>query len=101
MRHVISLDYWGITTRPTPEMSVALKNGSVPIADGNWKINSICYVTCDGRSYVVAVLTNENPGQYNGIETTDAISSRVWSALAPRRPRLLSYVRRRLLWLTP
>lgn len=79
MRHVISLDYWGITTGPPPETSVALKNGSVPIVDGNWKINSICYVTSDGRSYVAAVLTNENPGEYNGIETTDESSSRVWS----------------------
>jgi hypothetical protein len=83
MRHVIPLDYWGITTGPTPGTLVAVKNGWVPIVAGNWQINSIGYVTGDGRSYVLAVLTNENPTEYNGIETIDGISSRVWSALAP------------------
>lgn len=83
MRHVIPLDYWGITTGPTAATLVAVKNGWVPIVSGNWQINSIGYVTGDGRSYVLAVLTNENPTEYNGIETIDGISSRVWSALAP------------------
>jgi hypothetical protein len=83
MRHVIPLDYWGITTGPTSGALVAVKNGWVPIVAGNWQINSIGYVTGDGRSYVLAVLTNENPTEYNGIETIDGISSRVWSALAP------------------
>ena len=83
MRRVIPLDYWGITTGPTSSTLVAVKNGWVPIVAGNWQINSIGYVTGDGRSYVLAVLTNENPTEYNGIETIDGISSRVWSALAP------------------
>ena len=75
MRHVIPLDSWGITTGPTSTTLVAVKNGWVPIVSGNWQINSIGYVTGDGRSYVLAVLTNENPSEYNGIETIDGISS--------------------------
>jgi hypothetical protein len=65
MRHVIPLDYWGITTGPTAGTSVAVKNGWVPIVSDNWQINSIGYVTGDDRSYVIALLTNENPGVHS------------------------------------
>jgi Beta-lactamase enzyme family len=82
MRHVIPIDTWGVSTGPTPSTLVALKNGWVPIVDGNWQINTIGYVTGDGRSYVLAVLTNGNPSEYTGIQTVDGISSRIWSALS-------------------
>jgi hypothetical protein len=81
MRHVIPLDSWGITVGPTPSSLVAVKNGWVPIVAGNWQINTIGYVTGDGRSYVLAVLTNDNPSEFIGIQTVDGISTRVWSEL--------------------
>jgi hypothetical protein len=64
-------------------VTVALKNGWVPIVGGNWQINSIGYVNGEGRSYLVSVLTNENPTEGYGIATIGGMSRIIWARLAP------------------
>ena len=82
MRNVIPFDRWGVSDGPSAGVSVALKNGWVPIVDDNWEINSIGYVTGAGRRYLLAILTDHNPTEGYGIATVDAVSRLVWGALS-------------------
>jgi hypothetical protein len=83
MENVIPYDRWGVCAGPPAGVTVALKNGWVPIVDGNWQINSIGYVNGEGRSYLVSVLTNENPTEGYGIATIEGMSRIIWARLAP------------------
>ena len=55
---------------------VALKNGWLPFGCGG-HINSIGRIRGDGRWYLIAVLTSLSPSERYGIDTINAISSRV------------------------
>lgn len=83
MENVIPYDRWGVCAGPPAGVTVALKNGWVPIVQGNWQINSIGYVNGEGRSYLVSVLTNENPTEGYGIATIEGMSRIIWARLAP------------------
>ena len=83
MENVIPYDRWGVCAGPPAGVTVALKNGWVPIVGGNWQINSIGYVNGEGRSYLVSVLTNENPTEGYGIATIGGMSRIIWARLAP------------------
>ncbi|MGD0741953.1 MAG: serine hydrolase [Acidimicrobiales bacterium] len=87
MENVIPYDRWGICAGPPAGVTVALKNGWVPIVDDDWQINSIGYVNGQGRAYIVAVLTNGNLTEDYGISTIGGISRLVWSRLAPAGTR--------------
>ena len=66
---------------------VALKNGWLPLGAGNsdWQINSVGWVSGDGRNYLMAVLSTGNPSEQYGIDTLNHLGAMVWSALAPHR----------------
>jgi hypothetical protein len=83
MRHVIGLDYWGVTAGPRPGVSVAVKNGWLPVAAG-WQVNSIGAIHGDGRDYLLAVMTNHEAEEGYGIDTIEGISSIVWSTFGAR-----------------
>jgi hypothetical protein len=83
MEHVVGWEDWGVSSGPAGHATVALKNGWVPITDGNWQINSIGYVDGSGRQYLLAVLSDENPDENYGITSVEGISSIVWNELAP------------------
>jgi beta-lactamase class A len=83
MRHVIGPDYWGVTAGPRPGVSVAVKNGWLPVAAG-WQVNSIGAIKGDGRDYLLAVMTNHEDEEGYGIDTIEGISSIVWSTFATR-----------------
>jgi hypothetical protein len=85
MEHVIPFDRWGVCAGPPAGVTVALKNGWVPIVDDDWQINSIGYVSGQGRDYIVAILTNGNLTEGYGISTIEGMSRLVWSRLAPKR----------------
>jgi hypothetical protein len=87
MENVIPYDRWGVCAGPAPGVTVALKNGWVPIVNGDWQINSIGYVSGDGRDYLVAILTDGNPTEGYGIATIEGISRIIWSriVLIPER----------------
>ena len=66
-------------------VTVALKNGWLPLTAGNsdWQVNSVGWVSGDGRSYLMAVLSTGNPSEQYGIDTLSHLGAMVWSALAP------------------
>lgn len=85
MTHVIGWEAWGATGGVPSNATVALKNGWLPIGASGWEINSIGHVTGDGRNYVIAMLSRNNPTEGYGIQTLDTISQMVWQRfrLAP------------------
>jgi Beta-lactamase enzyme family len=74
---------WGISGGVPAGVTVALKNGWLPLNDDNtdWQINSEGWVSGDGRDYLIAVLTTGNPTEQYGIDTISELSSLVWTAM--------------------
>lgn len=109
MESVVPTQRWGVTcgpwgtscagpdyATPVPGVTVALKNGwkFVPtcLAQDDtcpWQVNSMGWVHGQGRDYVLAVLTTNNPagpgtfGFDYGISTIQGVSQRIWANLAP------------------
>jgi hypothetical protein len=68
-------------------VTVALKNGWLPLdaRHSDWQVNSVGWVSGDGRNYLMAVLSTGNPTEQYGIDTLNHLGAMVWSALAPQR----------------
>ena len=83
MENVSPDQRWGISGGVPAGVTVALKNGWLPLdaANTDWQINSVGWVSGDGRDYLIAVLTTGNPTEQYGIDTVSALSSRVWTAM--------------------
>jgi Beta-lactamase enzyme family len=83
MENVTADQRWGVSGGVPAGVTVALKNGWLPLddADTDWQVNSVGWVSGDGRDYLIAVLSTGNPTEQYGIDTIDALSARVWSAL--------------------
>ena len=81
LEHVTPSEDWGVSGGVPPGVTIALKNGWVPLADGLWQINSIGWIDGGGRDYLIAVLTDGNPTEQYGIDTINALSTDIWSAL--------------------
>jgi hypothetical protein len=74
---------WGVSAGVPTGVTVALKNGWLPLEDdGDWQVNSIGWVDGDGRNYLIAVLTKNNDTEQSGITTVEGLSTLVWNALA-------------------
>jgi hypothetical protein len=74
---------WGISGGVPSGVTVALKNGWLPLNDDNtdWQINSEGWVSGDGRDYLISVLTTGNPTEQYGIDTISELSSLIWSGM--------------------
>jgi Beta-lactamase enzyme family len=74
---------WGISGGIPAGVTVALKNGWLPLndADTDWQINSEGWVSGDGRDYLISVLTTGNPDEQYGIDTASGLSSLIWTAM--------------------
>ena len=74
---------WGVSAGVPPGVRVALKNAWVPLtAPGtDWQVNSEGWLSGDGRSYLIAVLTTGNPDQQYGIDTINTLSAILWPAM--------------------
>jgi beta-lactamase class A len=74
---------WGVTSGVPAGVTVALKNGWLPLNGDNtdWQVNSEGWVSGDGRGYLISVLTTGNPTEQYGIDTINEISSLVWAAM--------------------
>jgi hypothetical protein len=84
MEHVEPGQDWGVSGGVPKGVSVALKNGWLPLSsDSDWEVNSIGRVNGDGRWYLIAVLTAHDPGEEYGIDTIDHVSSLVYQGLKP------------------
>ncbi len=108
MESVIPSQRWGIScgpwgtscappdyAHPVPGVTVALKNGwkFVPTCQAQddtcpWQVNSIGWVRGQGRDYVLAVLTTDDPpapgtqGLDYGITTIQGVSQIIWDNLS-------------------
>lgn len=87
LENVTPSQRWGISHGVPAGVTVALKNGWLPLGAGNsnWQINSVGWVSGDGRNYLMAVLSTGNPSEQYGIDTLNHLGAMVWSALAPHR----------------
>jgi Beta-lactamase enzyme family len=83
MENVAPGQRWGVSGGVPAGVTVALKNGWLPLNDANtdWQVNSVGWVSGEGRDYLIAVLTTGSPTEQYGIDTTDALSSLIWTAM--------------------
>ena len=83
MENIAPGQRWGVSGGVPAGVTVALKNGWLPLdlARTNWQINSVGWVSGDGRDYLIAVLTTGNPTEQYGIDTINAVSSLIWTAM--------------------
>jgi len=80
MRDVTPSQRWGVSGGVPAQVSVALKNGWLPLraAASDWQINSVGWVSGDGRNYLMAVLSTGNPSEQYGIDTIDRLAAMAW-----------------------
>jgi beta-lactamase class A len=83
MEDVIPSQRWGITAGVSPQATVALKDGWLPLdaARKDWQVNSIGWVSGGGRDYLIAVFSTGNPTPQYGVTTIARLSSIVWADL--------------------
>jgi hypothetical protein len=85
LENVTPSQRWGVSGGVPAGVMVALKNGWLPLNAGNldWQVNSVGWVSGDGRNYLMAVLSTGNPSEQYGIDTLNHLGALAWSALAP------------------
>jgi beta-lactamase class A len=84
MENVESDQAWGVNSGAPAGVTVALKNGWLPLEDNSdWQVNSIGWVDGEGRDYLIAVLTKNNETEASGIAAIEGLSQLVWNTLSP------------------
>lgn len=80
MENVTPSQRWGVSGGIPPQVTVAVKNGWLPLngSGTDWQINSVGWISGQGRNYLMAVLTTGNPTEQYGIDTIDQVASIVW-----------------------
>lgn len=80
MENVTADQRWGVSGGVPAGVTVALKNGWLPLkgTDSDWQINSVGWISGSGRDYLMAVLTTGNPTEQYGIDTIDQLAAMVW-----------------------
>jgi hypothetical protein len=80
MENVTPSQRWGVTGGVPGRVTVALKNGWLPLnnADTDWQINSIGWISGMGRDYLIAVTSTGNPSEQYGIDTINGLAAKVW-----------------------
>ena len=80
LENVTPSQRWGVSGGVPAHVTVALKNGWLPLAgvDSDWQINSVGWISGGGRNYLMAVLVAGNPTEQYGIDTIDQLSAMVW-----------------------
>ncbi len=83
MENVTPDERWGVSSGVPAGVTVALKDGWLPLDDANtdWQVNSVGWVSGDGRDYLIAVLTTGNPTEQYGIDTINSLSALIWTAM--------------------
>jgi Beta-lactamase enzyme family len=82
LENVTSSEAWGVSSGPPSGVTVALKNGWLPLTgDTNWQVNSVGWIFGQGKNYLIAVLTSGNATMQYGIDTIQAISEQVWNSI--------------------
>jgi beta-lactamase class A len=80
LENVTPSQRWGVSGGVPAHVTVALKNGWLPLAgvDSDWQINSVGWISGGGRNYLTAVLVAGNPTEQYGIDTIDQLAAMVW-----------------------
>jgi hypothetical protein len=80
MENVSPSQRWGVSGGVPTQVTVALKNGWLPLdaSDTDWQINSVGWISGQARDYLMAVLTTGNPTEQYGIDTIDQLAAIVW-----------------------
>ena len=83
MEDVTPSQRWGVSGGVPAQVTVALKNGWLPLhgTGGDWQINSVGWISGRGRNYLMAVLSTGNPSEQYGIDTIDALAATVWQRM--------------------
>ena len=83
LMHQVDADQrWGVTGGVPHGVSVAVKNGWVPLSSAvDWEINSIGWINGARHDYLLAVLTKNDPSEGYGIATIERLSADVFAAL--------------------
>jgi hypothetical protein len=83
MSQVESDQQWGVSAAASSGTPYMLKNGWLPDSDtGLWSINSIGQIQHDGRTYLVATLSDNQPDESTGIAHIEKVASTAVSALS-------------------
>ena len=84
MENVTPAQRWGVSAGVPSGVTVALKNGWLPLdaAGDDWQINSVGWISGAGRDYLIAVLTTGNSSEADGIARIEKLSSAVWRNMA-------------------
>jgi hypothetical protein len=80
MRHVEADQRWGISGGVPSGVVIGIKNGWLPVTEDHnrWAVNSVGWVSGQGKHYVIAVLTQHEVSEDYGIDTIQHISGVVW-----------------------
>ena len=83
MENVTPAQRWGVSGGVPAQVTVALKNGWLPLdgSDADWQINSVGWISGQGRDYLMAVLTTGDPSEQYGINTVSQLGAFVWAAM--------------------
>jgi beta-lactamase class A len=82
MESVIPTESWGVSGGVPSGVTVALKNGWLPLTgETDWQVNSVGWIDGDGRDYIAAIFTTGNPNEQYGIDTINYLSQSLWSQL--------------------
>lgn len=74
---------WGVSSGVPSGVTVALKNGWLPLnaKSGDWQVNTAGWVSGRGRDYLLVVMSAHNPTMAYGTATVSEVGSLAWSAL--------------------
>jgi beta-lactamase class A len=83
MEQVTPSQRWGVSYGVPRRVTVALKNGWLPLnsADSDWQVNSVGWISGDGRDYLFAVLTTGNATEQTGIDVISRLAAIVWRTM--------------------
>ena len=83
MQDVTPAQRWGVSGGVPARVTVALKNGWLPLHEpgSDWQINSVGWISGGDRNYLMAVLSTGNPSEQYGIDTIDELAATVWQRM--------------------
>jgi beta-lactamase class A len=83
MADVTPSQRWGVPAGAPKSLVVHVKNGWLPLAPYEWRINSLGGFTGHGERYSIVVLTQDNPTMSYGVATVERIAEAVNRDLNP------------------
>ena len=87
MAHVIAGQRWGVPAGAPRGVRVHVKNGWLPYPGALWEINSLGTFTTKTRTYLIAMLTYNNPTMAYGIDTIESAAEVIHALLNPGKHR--------------